>query len=142
MKRCCFGKEVKVPTLKDKINDILSNGVYHYVKKDSGCIGIIGIVNLIMDEIDKEQKILRPALKWFAGEMEEDLRKNDFKKGWLDGRLDYYWGKAINHLESLRPVDSVRIVGKRYAIERCVKAANYMMMIAHNLIEELKKGVD
>ncbi len=127
-------------TLKERISDIVGNckmeDYFQHIQINKKQI------DQIMDEIDEEQKILRPALRWFAGEMEEDLRKNYFKSGWLDGRLDYYWGKAINHLEKLRPVDSERNVGKKYAIEHCVKAANYMMMIAHNLIEELRKKIE
>jgi len=103
------------------------------------------IIGRIMDEIDKEQKILRPPLRWFAGEMETDLRKNDFKSGWLDDELEYYRGKALKHLMALENIDSMKfetLISKKYAIERCVKAANYMMMIAHNLIEELKDEME
>ena len=126
-------------TLNDKIDEILIDcerihlpGGKWLDRKEA--------VDRIMKEIDKEHKTLRPSMKWFAGLMEEDLEKNDFKGGWLDGRLEYYWGKALHHLMALRPVSSVRIVGKKYAIERCFKAANYLMMFAHNLIEELRKG--
>lgn len=124
---------------KDEIEKILIDcdridfpGGGHFYTKEA--------VDRIMEEIDKEQKPLRPALKWFAELMEKDLKKNDFKGGWLDGRLDYYWGKAIEHITSLRPVSSIRIVSRKYAIERCFKAANYLMMFAHNLEEELRKG--
>ena len=121
-------------TLKDKIYNILED-CYSFAKEEYSIRASIRV----MDEIDKEQKILRPAVRWFAEEMEKDLRKNDFKDGWLDGKLEYYWQKANKHLMALRPVDSVRIVGKGYAIKRCAKAANYLMMFAHNLIEELNK---
>lgn len=114
-------------TLRDRINDILGN-----------CS--IGHIDMIMEEIDKESKLLRPGLKWFAELMEEDLRKNDFKGGWLDGKFNFYWGKAIGHILELRPVDSVRVGRKKYSIGQCAKAANYLMMFAHNLIEELMKG--
>lgn len=134
----CGGKSKDIEKINEKSRNILGE----YDKLVRGFHGLFQIrdemLGRIMDEIDKEQKILRPALRWFAGEMEEDLRRNDFKGGWLDGRLDYYWGKAYGHLAGLRPVDSLKIVGKKHAIDRCVKSANYMMMIAHNLIEELR----
>jgi hypothetical protein len=131
-----------MPTLKDKIEKILI---------DCDRVHLPGgrwfdapeATKRIIDEIDKEQMILRPALRWFAGEMEEDLRKNEFKGGWLDGELDYYREKALKHLMTLENIDSIKfktIISKKHAIDQCIKSANYMMMIAHNLIEELRKG--
>jgi len=133
-----------MPTLKDRIAEILSDCSSTYKLGHKMHLNIV-VLKRIMDEIDKEQKILRPPLRWFAGEMETDLRKNDFKSGWLDDELEYYRGKALKHLMALENIDSMKfetLISKKYAIERCVKAANYMMMIAHNLIEELKKEVE
>jgi len=132
-----------MPTLKDKISDIVGNckmeDYLHHIQINKKQI------DQIMDEIDEEQKILRPALRWFAQEMEEDLRKNDFKGGWLDGELNYYRDKALENLKKLEDIESMKFEtnkDKGYAIERCVKAANYTMMIAHNFIEELRKETD
>lgn len=102
-------------------------------------------VDRIMNEIDKEQKILRPALRWFAEEMEKDLKKNDFKGGWLDDELGYYRRKALKHLIALEDIDSMKFMkinSKKKAIAHCIKSANYSMMLAQNLIEELKENVD
>jgi len=123
-------------TLKNRIGDILSDCV------TAGDGELAKFYLKIMEEIDKEQKILRPALRWFAEEMETDLRRNDFKGGWLDGELGYYRGKALEHMIALEDIDSMKfekMTKKKRAIEHCVKSANYMMMLAHNLIEELKE---
>jgi len=134
--------------LRDKIWDVISE----YEKEDFNSVKALeDIMGEIIEEHkwyaelrDKEvekikQRGLRPALKWFAELMETDLIKNDSKGGWLDGKIGYYWGKALEHIMELRPVDSVRILGREHAIGKCFKAANYLMMIAHNLIEELRK---
>ena len=135
-------------TLRDKIWFIISE----YEDKDFNSVKAL---EEIMGEVIKEhkwyaelrdeeirkmkQKMLRPALKWFAELMEEDLRKNDFKGGWLDGEWNYYWGKALKHIMELRPLDAIKIGRRKYSIGQCVKASNYLMMFAHNLIEELRK---
>lgn len=118
-------------TLRDKIWDIVSE--YEEEKFNA-----VKALEEIMVEIDKEQKILRPPLRWFVGLMEEDLKKNDFKGGWTDGRLDYYWGKAIEHLNSLRPIDSIEFTDQKTAIGHCYKVANYAMMLAHNILNKMR----
>ena len=133
-----------MPTLKDRIAEILSDCSSTYKLGHKMHLNIV-VLKRIMDEIDKEQKILGPALHWFAEEMEIDLRRNEHKGGWLDGELDYYRGKALKHLMALENIDSIKfktIISKKHAIDHCIKSANYMMMIAHNLIEELKKEVE
>ncbi len=126
-------------TLRDKVEEKIRecNRVGKYGTQDFNATEAL---DKIMEEIDKENKILRPALRWFAEEMETDLIKNDFKGGWLDGRLEYYRGKAIDHTLKITPFEARKVVGKEYIIKRCIKAANYLMMIAHNLIEELRKA--
>lgn len=128
-------------TLKDRIAEIISD-CNKPVKGKYLIFHSREAVERILDEIDKEQKILRPALGWFAEEMEKDLKKNDFKGGWLDGELGYYRGKALKHLVALKDIDSIKfikIASKKEAIAHCVKSANYSMMLAHNLMEELNK---
>ncbi|MCK4446994.1 MAG: hypothetical protein KAW56_07925 [Candidatus Marinimicrobia bacterium] len=129
-------------TLKNKIERILidcnrvAKGKYVVFHSNEA-------LRRILDEIDKEQKILRPAVRWFAGEMETDLKKNDFKGGWLDGELGYYREKALKHLVTLKDIDSIKyitITSKKEAIAHCVKSANYSMMLAHNIIDELYKN--
>ena len=111
--------------LKDRITYILEGGHTRRIALDK-----------IMNEIGEEGLPLRPALKWFVELMENDLVKNDFKSGWADCRLEYLWEKALKHLMLLKPSD---IVTKKFAIGHCYKASNYLMMFAHNLIEELRK---
>jgi len=121
--------------LKDEIEKILIDcdridfpGGKQFYRKEA--------VKRIMEKVDKHRPKLRPALAWFVELMEKDLKKNDFKGGWTDGRLDYYWGKAIDHLSSLRPVDSIKFFNPKIALGHCYKAANYAMMLAHNIFNK------
>lgn len=123
-------------TLRDEIWDIISEYEEEHYNSVKALEEIMGAIN-------KDPGILRPAMKWFSELMEEDLRKNDFKGGWLDGRLWYYWEKALGHIMILRPPSDsikIKITSKKWAIGHCAKAANYLMMVAHNLMEELRKG--
>jgi len=129
--------------LKDEIEKILIDcdridfpGGKQFYRKEA----LDRITKTIIKEGTEERSELRSALKWFANLMEEDLKKNDFKGGWLDGKLEYYWGKALKHIMELSPVDSVRIGRRKWSIGQCFKAANYLMMFAHNIEEELRKG--
>lgn len=130
-------------TLRDKIKKVLIEfDKYHREKGIS--VYPVEAIDKIMDEIDKEEKILRPPLRWFAELMEKDLDKNDFKGGWLDGELEYYRAKALSHMVGLKEIDSLKynsLISKKRAIGHCVKSANYCMMLAHNLIEELRKEI-
>jgi len=112
-------------TLKDRIEDILGN-----------CK--IGHIDQIMDEIDKEQKILRPALRWFAGVCEEELRKNEYKKGWLDGGYSFYLRRAKSNLREIHIGGFEQDSGNAFIIKCCADCANFCMMLAHNLIEGAK----
>ena len=120
-------------TLRDEIWDIIPEYEEEHYNSVKALEGII-------DAINKDPEILRPALKWFAELMEEDLKINDFKGGWLDGKWNYYWGKALEHIMELMPLDAIKIGRRKYSIGQCVKASNYLMMVAHNLIEELRIG--
>ena len=128
-------------TLRDKIREIIEV-CNKPVKKKFVIFHETEALDRIMGAIDEEQKVLSPPLRWFAELMEMDLRKNDFKGGWLDGELGYYRGKALEHLIALEDIDSMKfktIISKKHAIDHCFKSANYAMMLAHNLIEELRK---
>lgn len=138
------GEKKKMSTLRDRIKDKIQecNRVGKYGTQDFNAVEAL---DKIMPEIDKENKLLSPPLHWFAELMEKDLRKNDFKGGWLDGELDYYRAKALKHMVGLKDIDSLKynsLISKKRAIEHCFKSANYCMMLAHNLIEELRKNID
>ena len=139
----CRGKYKNVGEVNEKSGSLLKE----YDKMAKGIHKLFQardeVLGRILDEIDKEQKILRPAVRWFVEEMEKDLRKNDFKGGWLDGELGYYREKALKHLVVLKDIDSIKfitITSKKKAITHCVKSANYSMMLAHNMIDELYKN--
>lgn len=127
-------------TLKDVIYNILAE-CYSFAKESYSVKASIRV----MDEVNRKLEFLRPALRLFAEDMEKDLRKNDFKGGWLDGELGYYREKALKHLIILKDIDSIKfitITSKKKAIAHCVKSANYSMMLAHNLVEEIKKEME
>lgn len=81
---------------------------------------------------------LRPALRWFAGELEMELKKHDSikgKAGWLGNDLNYHVMKILGHTIELQTVVSVQ-----GAMKHCIHGANHFMMLADNLRAQLKKG--
>ncbi len=84
-------------TLKNRIKDILGN-----------CS--IGHIDQIMEEIDKEQRLLinidnvRPTVDWYAQRMEKRLKEKSATRGedgWHDGKLAYYAMVAMKCLENI-----------------------------------------
>jgi len=77
---------------------------------------------------------VRPAVAWFAAKMEEELKKNDFKKSWYacDPRFlqDKMERKAVCFEDNVRhlglAIDSLPIA----AVREASHVANYAMMVA------------
>jgi NTP pyrophosphatase (non-canonical NTP hydrolase) len=86
----------------------------------------------------------RPAVQWFAGEMEEKLRKNDHRgpDGWKGCRFDYLTGRLMQEMmevfrELWRANADTRIAKidsevARKITDECADVANFAMMIADN----------
>lgn len=48
-----------------------------------------------------EQSAIRPEVRWFAEEMEMELRKHEHKGGWIGTHMDFLKGKLLNKVECL-----------------------------------------
>ena len=87
--------------------------------------------------------MIRPPLLKFAEEMEKQLMKNDWRKGWKDCSIYYLLDKARKNLNALGFMNltptSLTISGKERIIKCCVDCANFCMMIADNLREEVEE---
>lgn len=86
----------------------------------------------ILTSLDKIE--LRPAVAWFAEQMELTLRKHDGNKsGWDDCSYDYLLDRLAEELEEL---DMVVLEPPNAPISRVIQeaadVANFAMMIADN----------
>jgi len=85
---------------------------------------------------------LRPGLKEFTNRMEEELKKNEYKNGWLDEEYAFYLKRAKANLRSitmnriLTPDPKNR--KKLFVIKCCADCANFCMMIADNIKNEIE----
>ena len=71
---------------------------------------------------------MRPAVRWWAELMEEELKKNEYKKGWLDGRYVYYLERARANLREISLLS-----GDDFIIKSLADCSNFCMMVADNL---------
>jgi len=87
-------------------------------------------------------KLREPGLKWFAKRMEEELKKNEYKNGWLDEEYAFYLKRAKANLQSITMnrilTPDPKNKKKLYVIKCCADCANFCMMIADNLREEME----
>jgi len=86
-----------------------------------------------------QSQVLRPAVQWFAEQMEAALRRNDHKTGWagcdqdylLDG-LDQEVKELDRACERFDPKTAKRIATNDEIIGEAADVANFAMMIADN----------
>jgi len=74
-----------------------------------------------------EQTEVREPVKWFAEQMEQQLKANDHKGGW-EGCTFYYLEKRLNE-EVKELVDATKFED---VIREVTDVANFAMMIADN----------
>jgi SOS-response transcriptional repressor LexA len=67
---------------------------------------------------------LRPEVQWFAEQMEQALRENDYKSGWKDEHQSWLLGELHRN--------AGKIFDSGYSLRRLVNTANFAMMIADN----------
>jgi len=97
----------------------------------------------------------RTQLKWFANKMEDVLSANDHKGGWSDVDIvellenaEIAWQKMELEIGRAREGSGDFIIRRNMAIKKCCDVANFMMMIANNiqdeivLREQVQKGVE
>lgn len=76
---------------------------------------------------------LRPAIRWWAERMEEELRKNEYKKGWLDGRVLFYLRRAKSNLREINMGGFGQDSGDEFVKKCLADCSNFCMMAADNL---------
>lgn len=78
----------------------------------------------------------RPAVRWFAGEMERKLARNDHKTHWSHATHEY----LIRRLkEELAELEAEYRAGNMHSMaSEAVDIANFAMMIADNAINQGK----
>lgn len=88
---------------------------------------------IIASSIKKEEPDidLRPALKWFAELMEQRLRDNDKKGGWLDTEPHYLMDRLeIDAVGLSNAISYIGLGGAAPITKEAADIANYAMMIA------------
>ena len=77
----------------------------------------------------------RAAIRWFAVEMEKQLKANDWKETWEDCSVEYLLGRAEANLNLIHTVmiDNNSPSLKIFAIKCCADVANFCMMLADNI---------
>ena len=76
---------------------------------------------------------LRPAVRWFAEQMELQLRANDWKGGWQDERTHYLWGRLHAELAELyHALFPPWKCEPEKVIHESADIANFAMMLADN----------
>ena len=85
---------------------------------------------------------LRPTIRWWAERMEEELKKNELKGGWLDEDYDYYLRRAKFNLSEIKLgsifTNNIRHKEELYVIKCCADVSNFCMMLADNVRELIK----
>lgn len=90
-------------------------------------------------------KNIRLPLKFFAIEMEKQLRENDKKSNWINFSIGFLYGKLRTKLKEFDEVyqsgiDDIDYYSKLQ--EKAIDLANYAMMIYDNASRELIKRID
>ncbi len=92
--------------------------------------------------VEKEFAEVRPAVQWFAVQMEKKLRENDHKKHWSECSVDYLYDRMDQEVVELdRALLEVERTGngKEEVIFEAADVANFAMMIADNMREDQSK---
>ena len=91
-----------------------------------------------MDQIE-----LRAEVRWFAQQMELQLRANDWKGGWHDDGLAPLYGMLRQEMQELEYAIFPRFEeeGERI-VKEAADVANFAMMIADNARREASRAND
>ena len=102
-------------------------GVLVDVSGDGGYVYIKGERRL------KNMFRLRPAIRWWAEQMEKELRKNEYKGGWRDGKTLFYLGRARANLREIKMGGFEQDSGDDFVRKCLADCSNFCMMVADNL---------
>ncbi|MNP62673.1 hypothetical protein D3C76_1579730 [compost metagenome] len=86
-------------------------------------------------QLNNEPIRLRPAVKWFAEQMELTLRRNDHKGGWQNCSLHYLHEKLDEEVSGLYQTQT-----DKETIKEATDVANIAMMIADNARWSLREN--
>lgn len=76
---------------------------------------------------------LRKEVQWFAEQMEEKLRQNDYKGGWDKCSMQYLTMRLTQERKELNKLLKKKNKSSEDITKECVDIANFAMMIADNL---------
>lgn len=76
---------------------------------------------------------LRPAIRWWAERMEEELRKNEHKGGWFNSSISFFLGRARANLREIKYGGFGQESGDDFMVKCLADCSNYCMMAADNL---------
>jgi len=81
---------------------------------------------------------MREQVRWFAGEMEDKLKKNDFKGGWDGCEVIYLIERIKSETQELIEAMIIK-ENEKNIIEECADIANFAMMIADKSRSDAEK---
>lgn len=120
----------------------LGYATIEYVHQDA----VIFRVRAEVERSAEEKKYglcLRRQLDWFANNMEEILRQNDFKGGWKNRSISSLIDAASQCMASVRLLQNLSFHSSdtelpQRLIRKCIDAANYLMMVADNVADPVE----
>ncbi len=74
--------------------------------------------------------VVRPAVKWFAEQMEAALKRNDHKGGWLQDDWDELYDRIKDETKELKKECEKLYQDDEKIIKEAADVANFAMMIA------------
>lgn len=106
----------------DKFTDAGKNVTQENVLKAIEHAMKFGMTNL------SENSGARPSVKWFAGRMEQTLRRNDHKGGWRSCSLQYLSTRLTQERKEL--TEAIASKDAERIINECSDISNFAMMIS------------
>jgi NTP pyrophosphatase (non-canonical NTP hydrolase) len=100
-------------------------------------------VEFLLNELERLRNRYRPAVQWFAEQMERKLRENDHKGGWENENIYWLWERLRE--ESKELIYAVNLTRDLHAdpeniVRESADVANFAMMIA-DVARRMKESV-
>ena len=81
----------------------------------------------------EQQLAVRPEVRWFALQMEKQLKANDHKPGWRDDDFEYLMQRLSEEVNELGQAHGNDITAAVEIIREAADVANFAMMVADNV---------
>lgn len=78
----------------------------------------------------EEEKKIRSEVRWFANEMEKQLKLNEHKGGWQNSSYGYLIAKINEEIKELELELEAEILNYQRIIKEAADVGNFAMMIA------------